>query len=76
MENAISVRPAAHGWAVELDSSGLCETFHSAAEAERAARALGERLAEEGKAAEIRIHLKDGRLAARFLCPHRVLEWV
>ena len=43
--------------------------FRSGREAERAARRLAERLARAGLWSDIRLHLKDGSLAARFLSP-------
>lgn len=76
MDHVISIRPDPDGWAVEMAATGYFEMFQNAAAAEQAARALGDQLAAEGKAAEIRIHLRDGRLGAKFLCPQRVLEWV
>ena len=43
--------------------------FRSGKTAEAAARDLALRLAEAGEASEVRIYLRDGGLAARFLSP-------
>jgi hypothetical protein len=43
--------------------------FRSGREAERAARKLADRLARAGVESEIRLHLKDGTLAAKVVCP-------
>jgi hypothetical protein len=75
MPHVISVRPCATGWAVLRDAKGEQSIHPTAGEAEREARRLGEQLSARGEAAEIRYHLKDGRLAARFLCPAMTLEW-
>jgi hypothetical protein len=76
MMSVISVRPEGSSWAVEAEQAENKLVFPSGAAAENAAKALAERLVQFGKAAEIRIHLKDGRLGARFLCPSQELEWV
>lgn len=76
MLSVISVRPEGSSWAVEAEHSVKKLVFPSGAAAENAARGLADHLAQLGKAAEIRIHLKDGRLGAKFLCPSQELQWV
>ena len=67
MLQKITVRPLDAGWTVELDKLDAPMVFRSGAQAERAARALAERLAEAGESAELVIHLRDGTLAGRFV---------
>jgi hypothetical protein len=43
--------------------------FFSGAKAESAARRMGRTIAKGGETAEISIFLRDGSLAARFVCP-------
>ena len=76
MLSVIAVRPEGSSWAVEAEQTEEKLLFPSGAAAENAARALADGLAQLGKAAEIRIHLKDGRLGARFICPSQELQWV
>jgi hypothetical protein len=59
------------GWKLSIDDIANDMIFHSGAEAERAARRLADRLARAGVWSEIRLHLKDGALGARFVCPGR-----
>lgn len=59
----ISVTPAAEGWAVQSDAVAQEALFASGGQAERAARTLARRKASEGRAAEVRIYLRDGALA-------------
>jgi hypothetical protein len=75
MPRVISVRPDETGWAVEVDHKSERRAFASGAAAEAAARSIAAELSARGEPAEIRIHLRDGRLGARFLCPERTLEW-
>jgi hypothetical protein len=68
MVHVISVHAAEGGWSVrssEIDNEMM---FLSGAKAEKAARRLGEQLAADGRTAEIRIFLRDGTQAARFVC--------
>ena len=69
MVKVISVEPLAHGWALHEETVANPQVFASGAKAEDAALRLGARLAAAGDAAEIRIYLRGGALAARFLCP-------
>lgn len=71
MVQVISVEPFAHGWAMRQTQVDNPEIFRSGAKAEDAALRLGSRLADAGDATEIRIFLRDGTLAGRFLCPAR-----
>lgn len=65
----IAVTALSDGWRVSLDDVANDMVFRSGREAERAARKLAARLARAGVTCEIRLHLKDGALAAKFLCP-------
>ncbi len=66
MIRIVSVTPTDSGWAVKAD--GFEPTvFLSGAKAEAAARKLADRMAEGGGDVEIRIYLRDGTLAGRFL---------
>lgn len=65
----ISVAPAEAGWSVQSDVLAEAEVHSSGARAETAARALAARLAEAGRSAEVRIFLRDGAMAGRFLHP-------
>jgi hypothetical protein len=75
MSRVVTVRPDQSGWAVELESHTERRLFPSGAAAEAAAKAIAAELTARGEPAEIRIHLRDGRLGARFLCPEQALEW-
>lgn len=59
------------GWTLTVDNISNDMIFRSGRDAERAARRLADRLARAGVWSEIRLHLKDGSLAARFLSPGR-----
>lgn len=65
----ISVAPSEAGWSVQSDILAEAEFHASGARAESAARALAARTAEAGRGAEVRIFLRDGALAGRFLHP-------
>jgi len=69
MIQTISVKPFAAGWAVASDGADNTMLFLSGAKAEAAARSLARNVAKAGKAAEIEIWLRDGRLAGRLVCP-------
>lgn len=69
MPRLIVVEPFASGWAVRHAEARNSLVFASGAKAEDAARRLGARLALAGIAAEIRVYLRGGALAGRFLCP-------
>jgi hypothetical protein len=64
----ISVQPAESGWMVTSSASHSPMMFERGGEAEDAARRLGEELSARGQPAQIDVHLKDGRLAARLVC--------
>ena len=68
MVHVISVHAAEGGWSVRSSEVDNEMMFLSGAKAEQAARRLGEKLAADGRAAEIRIFLRDGTQAARFAC--------
>lgn len=63
----ISVSPVGDGWSVRSDAFDNPLIFEGGGRAEAAARSLAERFAEAGRATEVRIFLRDGALAGRFL---------
>ncbi len=65
MNRIISVQPAGGGWSVTSDAFDSEMMFLSGAKAEAAARRLAETLARSGEDSEIRIYLRDGKMAAR-----------
>ena len=67
----IAVTALPDGWKLTIDNVSNDMIFRSGREAERAARRLADRLARAGIWSEVRLHLKDGGLAARFLIPGR-----
>jgi len=69
MVQVISVEPLAGGWAVGHEAVENRQLFASGAKAEDAARRLGASLSRAGAPAEIRVYLRDGSMAGRFLCP-------
>ncbi|HWA60672.1 MAG TPA: hypothetical protein VG939_04820 [Caulobacteraceae bacterium] len=69
MVEVIRVEPVEGGWALRQATVDNPQLFASGAKAEDAARRLADRLARAGSDAEIRIFLRDGSLAGRFLCP-------
>jgi len=68
MVHTVSVIPVSGGWAVNALAIAAPMVFFSGAKAEAAARRLAETLAHRGETAEIRIFLRDGSLAGRFVC--------
>jgi len=69
MTELITVAPSHGAWIVERRTKTSPQSFRSGATAEAAARQLGAAIARGGQAAEIRIFLRDGSLAERFVCP-------
>lgn len=69
MALSISVSPVGDRWRVR--ASGIADDvmFSGGATAEAVARALAARSAREGKAAELKIYLRDGTLAGTVLFP-------
>jgi hypothetical protein len=65
----IAVTALPDGWKLSIDGVENDMVFHSGRDAERAARRIADRLARTGVWSEIRLHLRDGSLAARFLSP-------
>jgi hypothetical protein len=65
----IAVTALADGWKLSIDGVVNDMVFQSGREAEQAARRLAERLARCGEWSEVRLHLKDGTLAGRFVSP-------
>jgi len=68
MIETICVEPLAGGWAVRQGAVENPQLFISGAKAEDAAMRLGASLAKAGEATEIRVYLRDGSLAGRFVC--------
>jgi hypothetical protein len=69
MTRQIVVRPALHGWAVHIEGDAVALAFTTGARAEAAAREIAGRFADAGEPVELRVYLRDGALAGRFLCP-------
>lgn len=69
MTRSIWVTPVGAGWTVRSEPFDNDMLFLSGAKAESAARRMGRTIAIGGETAEIRIFLRDGSLAARYLCP-------
>jgi len=65
----ITVAPLADGWRLSVETVENDMVFASGAAAEAAARRLALRLSQAGTPAEVRIHLRDNSLGARFICP-------
>ena len=65
----VSVMPAESGWSVKSNAIANEMLFRNGGRAERAARRLAHALAARGEFVELRIHLRDGSLAGRFVCP-------
>jgi hypothetical protein len=78
--HVIMVTPTEGGWRVHAQSLSLDHQFQSGAQAEAAAKAVAERLADEGARSEIHVHLRDGTRVGKFICcpaarsPRPVLE--
>jgi len=68
MVRLISVEPFGDSWTVRSSQIANDLVFGSGREAENAAKRLGEQIAEAGDAAEIRIYVRGGALAGRFVC--------
>lgn len=68
MIEVITVAPLQGEWVVRHESRPHRQNYLSGATAEAAARQLGDALARNGQAAEIRIFLRDGSLAGCFTC--------
>jgi hypothetical protein len=68
MVEEISVTPAGDGWTVRHAGAIEPTVFRSGAKAEDAARRLAQAMAEAGHHAEIKIILRDGVVAGRFVC--------
>lgn len=65
----IEVRALPDGWRVAVEGVANDIIFRSGGAAEGAARRLARRLARAGESSEIRLYLRDGTLAGRFLSP-------
>lgn len=70
----LKVAPLGDGWRLSLDNVQNDMVFARGAAAEAAARRLALRLAQAGIPAEVRIHLRDSSLGARFICPPAMSE--
>ncbi len=67
MAHIVSVRAEGAAWLVECDSPGFPCSFQSGARAEAAAVFQAEARARGGAPTEVRLFLRDGSLAGRFL---------
>jgi hypothetical protein len=65
----ITVAPLAEGWRVCTEALANDMVFKSGRLAELTARGLAARLSRAGLPAEVRIHLRDNSLGARFSVP-------
>ena len=65
----ISVAPAGEGWAVRSDALATDLLFDRGGRAEAAARRIADHYADAGRPAEVRVFLRDGALAGRYLHP-------
>ncbi|WP_312165438.1 hypothetical protein [Phenylobacterium sp.] len=63
----ILVAPAGDGWVVRSEAFDNELVFEAGGRAEAAARALADRYARAGSAAEVSIFLRNGDLAGRFV---------
>lgn len=66
MVRRIVLEPVGDAWTVREIGKAGATTYASGAQAERAARALGERLAGEGAFAHVKIMLRDGKVGGRY----------
>jgi hypothetical protein len=66
MVRRIIVEPAGDAWTVREIGRADAVTYRSGAQAECAARALGERLAEEGAFAHLKVMLRNGEVGGRY----------
>lgn len=62
----IIVEPSGEGWTVREVGKPETKTYPSGGEAERAARALGDRFAAEGAFAHVKILLLNGKVGGRY----------
>ena len=69
MTEVITVAPSRGAWTVGQWAENSPQTFRSGATAQAAARQLGDAIARGGKPAEVRILMRDGSVAKRFLYP-------
>lgn len=74
MTRVIRVAPSADGWEMRDEGTGMAHRFASGAAAEAEARRMLQRLGQRGVAAELRIYLRDGGLAGRFVAAASALE--
>lgn len=65
----VSVFPADLGWAVRAEEIENPLIFRRGSQAEATAKRIALALAETGHTTEIKIQLRDGSIAARFVCP-------
>lgn len=66
--DTIDVEPITNGWMVRADAIENNLVFRSGKDAEDAARGLAIKIAGIGEPVRIRLKLKNGETAARFLC--------
>lgn len=66
--DVVAVEPLDSGWAVRAGELDNAMVFRSGKAAETAARDLAMRMAAAGRQTELRVTLRSGEIAARFLC--------
>jgi len=66
--DTIVVEPLKGGWSVRADTVANDMVFKSGRQAEDTARALALRLANNGRPVRLTLKIKDGQVAARFVC--------
>jgi hypothetical protein len=71
MNQAIVVQPSAEGWTVKSAPFDNEMFFRSGESAERAARALGTKMAQANAGVVIEVFLRDGSLGGRYVLGDR-----
>ncbi len=69
MALTITIAPTDGGWALRAEGLQADLYFRSGGQAETAGRALADRLARAGQAAELEVLLRDGAVAGRIPFP-------
>jgi hypothetical protein len=66
MVRRILLEPVGDAWTVREVGQGDVKTFATGAQAESAARAMGERFAQEGAFAHVKVMLRNGKVGGRY----------
>jgi hypothetical protein len=61
------LEPVGDVWVIRQDGDGILATFPAGAQAEAAARAMGERYAEDGDFVHLKVMLPNGKVGGRYL---------